>query len=277
MKRNTRAPHRLRPAVKWHGGKSYLASRIIPLLPPHREYVEPFAGGLSVLLNKPRVPVEIAGDLDADLMAFYRALRDRPDELIPRLEAIPYTEESFAWARGQIVDPDPIGRAARFLVKNRFSRGGLGRDFAWSDRLRGGLPGDLNAWRTIVGVLPAIARRLGRVDLYHGHALDLIARHDDVDTLLYLDPPYLARTRTAREVYAHEMGDEDHLALLEAIVHARAMVAISGYDNPLYARALKGWERHEFEMPDHSGQNKVKRRRIEVLWLSPLCDRFALG
>ena len=35
--------------LKWHGGKHYLADRIISLIPPHTHYVEPYAGGLSVL------------------------------------------------------------------------------------------------------------------------------------------------------------------------------------------------------------------------------------
>ena len=35
--------------LKTHGGKRYLAERLVALMPPHTHYVEPFAGGLSVL------------------------------------------------------------------------------------------------------------------------------------------------------------------------------------------------------------------------------------
>jgi SNF2 family DNA or RNA helicase len=28
--------------LKWHGGKHYLADRIISLIPPHTHYVEPY-------------------------------------------------------------------------------------------------------------------------------------------------------------------------------------------------------------------------------------------
>jgi hypothetical protein len=45
------------------------------------------------------------------------------------------------------------------------------------------------------------------------------------------------------------------------------MVAISGYANPLYDSVLRDWERVEFSMPNHSGQTRVKQRRVEVLWI----------
>ena len=38
--------------LKWWGGKHYLAKDFIALMPRHLHYVEPFAGGLAVLLEK---------------------------------------------------------------------------------------------------------------------------------------------------------------------------------------------------------------------------------
>ena len=82
------------------------------------------------------------------------------------------------------------------------SRGGLGRHFSWSERLRGKrrpggpVPGDRNAWETYRDALPAIARRLRRVELAEGDALEAIARHDRPGTLLDCDPPYVPSTRT---------------------------------------------------------------------------------
>jgi DNA adenine methylase len=258
---------KLRPAVKWHGGKNYLARRIVGLLPPHERYVEPYAGGLSVLLNKPPVPVEVAGDLDVGLIGFYRVLTARTAELMDRLDALEYRAETFEWASRPGPENDPLNAAVRFIVRHRFSRGGLGKTFAWSERLRGGRPGDLNAWETIKGQLPAIATRLREVRLECRSALAAIREHDGPGTLFYLDPPYPHATRTATGTYRHEMTPDDHAELLELASHTGGMVAISGYAYPLYDRALARWDRHEFDMPNHSGQTRTKERRMEVLWI----------
>jgi DNA adenine methylase len=265
------ATPKLRPPVKTHGGKYYLARRIISRLPSHQVYVEPFAGGLSVLLNKVPAPVEIASDLNPGLIGFYLVLRDRTDELVARLDSLQYDPETFAWALDSAAGDDPLEAAVRFLVRNRFSRGGLGKDFAWSDRLRGGRPGDLNAWETIKRDVPRIARRLARVVLQCQDGIEVIVETDGPETLTYLDPTHPRGTRTARDTYDHEMVDAQHIRLIQTITQCRGMVVVSGYANPVYDEALADWDRVEIDMPNHSGQGRTKQRRTEVIWLNPQC------
>src|SRR5690348_14762836 len=127
------ATRKLRSPLKWHGGKSYLARRIVALFPAHRVYLEPYLGGGSVLLNKLPAGREVAGDVDADLVRFWATMRDDPD--FPAiLDDRPYTAATFDAAAGWRDGRSPRDRAAGFLIRNRFSRGGLGRDFAWSER-----------------------------------------------------------------------------------------------------------------------------------------------
>src|SRR3989440_11889113 len=86
------------PPLKWHGGKHYLAGRIVALMPPHTHYVEPFAGGLAVLLAKdPDGVSEVVNDIDAGLTNFWRVLQDEETftAFRRRLEAVPFSEAEW--------------------------------------------------------------------------------------------------------------------------------------------------------------------------------------
>ena len=64
----------------YFGGKSKVASIVWSALGDVRNYVEPFAGSLAVLLSRPHEPkVETVNDMDALLANFWRALRSDPD------------------------------------------------------------------------------------------------------------------------------------------------------------------------------------------------------
>lgn len=64
----------------WFGGKSRAASIVWAALGDVRNYVEPFAGSLAVLLARPSAPhVETVNDLDCYVANFWRAVHADPD------------------------------------------------------------------------------------------------------------------------------------------------------------------------------------------------------
>lgn len=263
------ATRKLRSFAKWHGGKTYLARRIIELFPEHQFYVEPFVGGGSILLNKRPALEERVNDLNHDLIRVYRALQEYPTAVIAGLQDTPYEREAFGVACYRLehkLDETDVDFAVSFIVKNRMSRGGLGKDFAWSDRQRGGQPGDVNAWQTVVACLPLVAHRLKGVTLSSRPASQVIKECDGEGTLFYLDPPYLHETRTTKKAYAFEMTRPEHEQLLVLLQGLKGKVFLSGYRSALYDEALAGWRRHEFEIANHSGQGKNKQRRLECVW-----------
>ena len=269
------ATRKLLAPGKWHGGKAYLARRIVALMPEHGIYVEPFAGMLSVLLNKPPAAVEYVSDLNPGLVLFWQVMAsaERFPQLLDKLQQYHYDAATFEAAKAFIDHPpwplDRIDRAAyaaNFLAWNRMSRGGLGKDFAWSDRLRGGQPGDLNAWINCLRNLLYVHERVKDLTIWCRPALDMIRDLDSPATLFYCDPPYLHSTRTTRNAYAHELATEEHAELLAVLRQCRGAVLLSGYRSDLYDAALHDWERFEFDMPNHSGQGKTKQRRVECVW-----------
>lgn len=261
---------RLRPAFKCHGGKYHLAQWIISHFPPNYcdlVYVEPFAGGASVLLNKERSAHEVVNDRDPAVHELYAALRDIPEPFAHGLLALDYSETTFRRARERQGRCEAgLDRATNEYILRRMSRGGLRTAFAWSERLRGGKPGDVNAWETALATLPMLSSRLQGVDISNRPAVDVIRQYDGPDTLLYCDPPYLPATRASRSAYAFEMTADDHCELAGVLNGCRGRVLVSGYPSPLYDHLYRNWNVAAKEIVNHASQNVVKEMKQEVIW-----------
>jgi DNA adenine methylase len=80
------------------------------------------------------------------------------------------------------------------------------------------------------------------------------------DALIYCDPPYPLSTRKGRRYYEHEMSDDDHAALLSALLQLNCRVMISSYPNPLYVDQLRDWRCVRYQTMTRGG------KRIECLW-----------
>jgi DNA adenine methylase len=275
---------KLTPPLKWHGGKHYLAPRIVDLMPKHLHYVEPFGGGLRVLFARdpqdPRFWIsdkshlrgvsEVVNDIDGRLMNFWRVLRD--ESLFPRflraVDAIPLSRPSWEEAHAHTDGEDPVANAIAFFVDTRQSRAGNRKGFTsiTRSRTRRGMNGNVSEWLGAVEGLPDIHARLRQVIVESMPAVELIRREDTPDTLFYCDPPYLHETRATRDAYAFEMTEAEHRELLDVLKICRAKVMLSGYASRLYDKALAGWTRHAFDLPNNAAGGREKGRETEVLW-----------
>ena len=71
---------RLKAPFPWFGGKSRVDAMVWQRFGRVRNYVEPFAGSLAVLLGRPTIEgTETVNDLDGLLSNFWRAVRLDPE------------------------------------------------------------------------------------------------------------------------------------------------------------------------------------------------------
>lgn len=256
-------------ALKWHGGKVPLASKIIALFPPHLHYVEPYFGGGGVLLNKdPEGVSEVVNDLNGELINFWRVLQKEFEPFKRRLEATPVAKAEFDRPSVRLHDVD-LNAACAFFVKMRMSFGGQGKNFhaLSKTRTRRGMNEQASGWWSAVEGLEEVYHRMKRVVIYNEDALEVIRREDGPSTLFYLDPPYVLDTRSG-EVYAHEMTNAQHQELLHALRTIKGRFFLSGYANDMYDTAAKltGWRRTDFDVPNHAAGGGTKRRMTECIW-----------
>jgi len=114
--------------------------------------------------------------------------------------------------------------------------------------------------------MASAAARLTSVSLESRPALDVIATYGaHRSNLLYIDPPYLASTRSGTN-YRHEMPHLDqHEELARALHACTATVVLSGYPSEVYDRDLYAdWCRHE--LPASTSQGGTSKPRTDVLW-----------
>lgn len=256
--------------LRYHGGKVRLASKIVALMLAHDAYIEPFAGGAAVLLEKPRSRLEVYNDLDGDMVNLFHVMRDRRAELAEAVALTPFARAEHELAY-QTTD-DPLERARRVLIRSHFGHGSSGIHRPTGFRAAGLRAGSLpvHGWTNLPDTITRTGERLRGVVIENRPALQVIAAHDGPGSLFYIDPPYQPSTRDRGRDYRHEMTETDHTDLLAALRRVRGRVILSGYAHPTYDSALHDWRRIELKaLADRAG------RRIEVLWLN-FEDRLAI-
>ena len=247
--------------LKWHGGKSYLASKIIELMPEHTHYMEPFFGGGQVLFRKPFEGIsEAVNDINAELTNFWVVLQTRFKEFQSTVEFIPLSQMEFS----DSLKPNPpqfdMLDAIDFFVRYRQSRQGLGKDYCTpTKRTRRGMNENVSAWLSAVDGLPEAHERLRRVEIRNMDAIDFIKKYDHTDALFYCDPPYLSETRSSNGEYGeHEMDVADHGDLLRCLSDIDGKFLLSGYRSDLYDdwASSCNWRRVDFKIDNKASSQK---------------------
>lgn len=242
-----------------------LAPWIISNFPAHRTYVEPFGGGGSVLLRKPRSYAEVYNDLDGEIVNLFIVARDDGERLAMLCELTPFARTEFS----QSYEPsaDPLEQARRTLARSFMGFGSNSHNKKTGFRANSNRSGTTPAhdWMNYPDALRTTIQRLRGIVIENRDALKCMQQHDSLETLHYVDPPYVMSTRSdGHSDYSHEMTEVDHQVLAAGLADLKGMVIVSGYRCDLYGALYRGWQRI-----DKAAYADGAAKRIESLWLSP--------
>ncbi len=253
--------------IKYPGSKWGLAKEIIPYIPDHHSYLEPYFGSGAVFFKKEPSRIETINDLDGNVTNLFDCIRTEPERLAAIVMATPYSREMYDRAFKSLEDggQDRCQRAAAFLTSCWQSHGfrvnkykvGWKNDVQGRERMYA-----LWDWYRLPNNIIEVAERLRQVQIENRPALEVIGRFDSENVFMYLDPPYVLDTRNGKQ-YAFEMSDADHAKLLDVICGTRAKVMISGYENALYEEFLAGWKKVVFPSKSAYGA-----KRAEAIWMN---------
>lgn len=264
-----RAPH-IKAILKYRGSKWRLAPWIVRHFPSsatYTTYIEPFFGSGAVFFTKAPTRHEVLNDLSGDVVNLFRVLREHGQALAALVAMTPWARAEYEASYTPICSgcEERLEAARRFLVRCwQAQHLDFTRQTGWRHNGPTAHSPTTALWAKLPARLLGAVERLKQAEIECRSALDLIQRHSRTEVLLYADPPYVLATRGRQRLYAHEMSDADHLALLEALERHPGPVLLSGYPNPLYDDRLAHWQRFEAAAIAEGGG-----RRTEVLWVKP--------
>nr|DAW56636.1 MAG TPA: DNA adenine methylase [Bacteriophage sp.] len=251
----------MKQILKYPGAKWRISEWIISHFPQHKVYCEPFFGSGAVFFNKPRTYLETINDIDGNIVNLFKVCRDHPDELARLIEFTPFARDEFKNCYDK--SDDPIEQARRTLVRFHQSFGTSNSSKnRWRNVQTYGGPRCATMWNNLPEIICTCCQRLKDAQIENIDAIELIERYDDVNTLIYCDPPYLRGIRK-RNIYSYETSDAYHIRLLKTICKSKSMIVISGYDNTLYNDMLAEWNTDEKQTTAQMGLP-----RIEKLWMN---------
>ena len=199
--------------IPYYGGKYELSKVLVPLIHPHKRYIEMFAGGLSMFFRKPKVEWNVVNDKDNNIVNLYTCVMHKLNELVEYLNWLPKSRKLFLDFRVEIKEkdeieiPDPL-QAAKYFYCIRHSFNKLIHTPFSKNK-------DMNKdWETELRYSRA---HIGGTTIENLDFAELVAKYPpDKGDFWYLDPPYFIATDKG-DYYMNNFTSEDHLRFKEAV------------------------------------------------------------
>lgn len=237
---------------------------ILPMIPEHKVYCEPFVGGAAVLFAKKKVKSETINDKLDIVINFYQQLKNNFDELNGLIQATIFSRT--------------LHDKALLIIKNKkmFSEVDLAwafwmcSNFSYGNKIGGGIK-----FSNDQSTLPPntmhdnkkrfTAELVKRIEMLHIEnrcALQVINSRDTVKTFHYIDPPYPGADQGHYRGYTWS----DFEQLLKVLETAKGKFLLSNYNSPLLDEYIErnGWRKQEFTFRN-KGMRKNDREKMEVL------------
>lgn len=256
----------LKTPVTYYGGKQQMLQHILPKIPEHVTYVEPFFGGGAVFWGKPPSRAEVVNDISHRLITFYKVLKYDLDELQTLIDETFHsraqhreTDVEYESGKEEIADVLRMAWAVWVQTNMSFSSvigGGFGYDRQGKCALK-----LFNKKKLLT---EAYQERLKFVTIESYDVLKVIKAYDTPDTFFYLDPPYVSSDQGMYKGYTRE----DFVKLLDACATMKGKFLLSSYPEPVLMdyREQYNWQTEDIEKTlAVDGRRKAAKTKVECL------------
>lgn len=251
-----------RTPITYYGGKQQLVPTILPLIPEHSLYCEPFSGGAAIFFAKAPSQIEVVNDTNKELINFFRVLQMDFASLACEIRVTLYSRAMFndAWTIYNAPHMfSELKRAWAFWVLS--TQGFSGQISAtWGyERSGSGCAKKLQSKKEALS--EDLAIRMQNVQLECTDAIRIITSRDSAKAFFYCDPPYFNSDCGHYDGYT----EDDFEALLKALEAISGKFLLSSYPSSVLDRYTQknGWRTVKKEMT--VSVSKGARRKVEAL------------
>jgi len=255
---------KIKTPITYYGGKQQMLRHILPLIPNHNLYCEPFCGGAAVYWSKPPSKVEVINDINDELINFYLVLQTRFTALNKLVKCTLHSRKTHRKAWEIYQHPEGHDQVERAWALWVLSTQSFVSKFSGSwgfDKSNGSVARKvMNKKRQFTEVLK---ERIELTQIECRKALDVIRLYDTPETFFYLDPPYPDTNQGHYGGYS--TADLEELLLKLSSIKGKFL--LSNYPQEIINDySLKhDWNQLSFKLPISVSKKSVKPMKIEVL------------
>lgn len=255
----------MRTPVTYYGGKQNMVKHILPLIPMHSLYCEPFCGGAAIFFAKENAEVNVLNDTNRELINFYNVVKHDFVALEKEIEITLHSRDLHRKASVIYNNPDMFTE-----IKRAWALWTLSTQ-SFSAMLDGSWGYDISKNRTSKHVNNKkesftidFAIKLQDVQLECADALYVINSRDCNEAFFYVDPPY----------YNSDMGHYDGYSkddfenLLKTLSKIKGKFLLSSYPSEILSEYTKknSWKTYTVDAKvSVNAKNGYLKRKVEVL------------
>lgn len=254
----------LRTPITYYGGKQKLLSEILPLIPKHKLYCEPFVGGAAVFFGKEPSDLEVINDTNKELINFYQVCKNRFHDLQALVKVTLHSRllHDDAWSvynKPHLHDEIRRAWAVWVLSTQSFS---AKLDGSWGfDKAKKSTSLKIHNRREQFN--EELAIRLQTAQIECADALYIIKSRDAVETFFYVDPPYYNSNMGHYDGYS----EADFEELLLTLANIKGKFILSSYPSELLKKYTKenAWKTKEIEQRVNVCAATKDKKKVEVI------------
>lgn len=255
----------LKTPIVYYGGKQNLVNTIVPLIPKHELYCEPFCGGAAIFWAKDTSTVEVLNDTNKELMNFYYVVKTDFINLEREIMITLHSRDIFRKASVIYNNSDMFTELKRawalWVLSSQGFAGQIDSSWGYDVAKRTTTKKIINKRDSFTQDL---AIKLQDVQLECADALYIIKSRDRATSFFYVDPPY----------YNSDMGHydgyslSDFTELLELLSNIKGKFLLSSYPSPILKEFTKlhGWHTQaKVSKVSVAAKNGNQKSKTEVL------------